>query len=144
MACVFRTDDALGCIFVQWRGTFSRDEADAYSRDVAALPGFHEGWNFFHDMRQANLRVPGDVVRNAARVERPPSLPKHIRKGAILVSTDLAFGMMRMLATFRERPDLYLDVFRDLEEAKAWLGLPADIGDPFAEMSGDLPEDRKA
>ena len=28
-------------------------------------------------------------------------------------------------------------VFRDLEEAKAWLGLPADLGDPFEDMAWD-------
>jgi hypothetical protein len=45
--------------------------------------------------------------------------------------------MMRMLASMRERPGLVLNVFRDLEEAKAWLGLPADLGDPFEDMARD-------
>ena len=42
--------------------------------------------------------------------------------------------MMRMLAAMRERPGLILNVFRELEGAKAWLGLPADLGDPFEDM----------
>jgi len=135
MSCVFKHDDELGCIFVKWRGTFSRETADAYSRDVAALPGFHSGWNYFHDMRTADVKVPGTVIRDAARVDGPPRRPDGMRKAAILVSTDVAFGMMRMLAVFRERPGLTVDVFRDLEEAKAWLELPPEIGDPFADMT---------
>lgn len=136
MSCVFRSDEALGCIFVQWRGTFSRKEADAYSRDVAKLPGFHAGLDFFHDMRQADVTVSSTVIRDAAKVESPPSKTDSVRKAAILVSSDVGFGMMRMLATFRDRPGLDVDVFRDLEEARAWLGLPAEIGDPFADMGG--------
>jgi len=135
MSCVFKCDETLGCIFVQWHGTFSRKGADAYSRDVAKLSGFHAGMNFFHDMRKADMKVSGSVIRDAARVESPPSNSGAVRKGAILVSSDVGFGMMRMLATFRERPGLDLDVFRDLEEAKAWLGLPAEIGDPFVDMT---------
>ncbi len=144
MSCVIKCDETLGCIFVQWRGTFSRKEADAYSRDVAKLPGFHAGLNFFHDMRLADVKVSGAVVRDAAKVDSPPCRPGAIRKGAILVSSDVGFGMMRMLAAFRDRPGLDLDVFRDLEEAKAWLGLPEDIGDPFVEMNDDeaIPVDR--
>jgi len=134
MSCVFKNDETLGCILVQWRGTFSREEADAYSRDVAKLPGFSAGLDFFHDMRQADVKVSGTVIRDAAKVESPPSNPDTVRKAAILVSSDVGFGMMRMLATFRDRPGLDLNVFRDLEEAKAWLGLPAGIGDPFTDM----------
>jgi hypothetical protein len=42
-----------------------------------------------------------------------------------------------MLASMRERPGLTLNVFRDLEEAKAWLELPTDLGDPFEDMVWD-------
>ncbi len=60
-----------------------------------------------------------------------------VRRVAILTSSDLGFGMMRMLVLMRERPELVLNVFRDLEEAKAWLGLPAELGDPFEDMAWD-------
>lgn len=34
----------------------------------------------------------------------------------------------------RERPGLVLNVFRKIEKTGAWLGLPKDLGDPFADM----------
>ncbi len=84
-----------------------------------------------------DVDVPTSEVRKVATTPSPKVDPDVVRKVAILASSDFGFGMMRMLALMRERPGLVLDVFRDLEEAKAWLGLPADLGDPFEDMAWD-------
>lgn len=43
-------------------------------------------------------------------------------KRAILVSNDLQYGMARMAAAYGEHYSLRVQVYRDLDEALAWLG----------------------
>jgi len=137
MPYILKSDDALGCIFIRWRGTFSSREGAAHYRELADYKSFQQGSNLFHDVRLANTDVASSEIREVATARSQNLDPDIMRKVAILAPSDLSFGMMRMLAAMRERPGLVLDVFRDLEEAKAWLGLPADIGDPFEDMAWD-------
>ncbi len=137
MPYILKSDDALGCIFIRWRGTFSSEEGAAHYREIAEYESFQQGSHLFHDVRLADVDVPASEIRNVATAASPNVTAKTVRKVAILTSSDLGFGMMRMLSSMRERPGLVLNVFRDLEEAKAWLGLPADLGDPFEDMAWD-------
>ncbi len=137
MPYILKSDDALGCIFIRWSGTFSSEEGAAHYREIAGYESFQKGAHLFHDTRLVDVDVPTSEVRKVATAPSSKVDPDVVRKVAILASSDLGFGMMRMLAVMRERPGLVLNVFRDLEEAKAWLGLPADLGDPFEDMAWD-------
>ena len=134
MPYILKSDDVLGCIFIRWSGTFSSEEGAAYYREIAGYEGYQKGSHLFHDGRLVNADVPSPEIHKVARGGPQNADPNIARKVAILAPSDLGFGMMRMLALMREQPGLTLNVFRDLEEAKAWLGLPADIGDPFEDM----------
>ena len=135
MPFILKSDDALGCIFIRWRGTFSYEEGVAHYREIARYESFRQGSHLFHDVRLADVNVPVSEIREVARAESPKVKSDNVRKVAVLAQSDLGFGMMRMLAAMRERPGLILNVYRDLEDAKAWLGLPADLGDPFEDMA---------
>ncbi len=137
MPYILKSEDALGCIFIRWRGTFSYEEGAAHYREIAGFESFQQGSHLFHDVRLADVDVPASEIQSVAEAASPKVTANTVRKVAILTSSDLGFGMMRMLALMRERPGLALNVFRDLEEAKAWLGLPADLGDPFEDMAWD-------
>ncbi len=137
MPYIFKSEDALGCIFIRWRGTFSYEEGAAHYREIAEFESFQQGSHLFHDVRLADVDVPASEIQSVAKAASPKVTANTVRKVAILTSSDLGFGMMRMLALMRERPGLVLNVFRDLEEAKAWLRLPADLGDPFEDMAWD-------
>ncbi len=137
MPYVIKSDEVLGCIFIKWSGTFSSEEGFSHYREIAKLVPFQQGSHLFHDVRLVDVNVPASEIRNVAESSSPEVDSHSVRKVAILVSSGLGFGMMRMLATIRERPGLVLNVFHDLEEAKAWLGLSADLGDPFEDMAWD-------
>ncbi len=137
MPYILKNADALGCIFIRWSGTFSSEEGAAHYREISGYEIFQKGAHLFHDTRLVDVDVPTSEVQKVATAASPKVGPDIVRKVAILASSDFGFGMMRMLASMRERPGLVLDVFRDLEEAKAWLGLPADPGDPFEDMALD-------
>ncbi len=137
MPFILKSDDTIGCIFIKWRGTFSAEEGFAQYREVGQLAGYQQGAHLFHDARLVDFNVPDSEIRKVAQPPPPQANSNVVRKVATLVSSDLGFGMMRVLSAIRERHGLELRVFRDLEEAKAWLGLPADIGDPFEDMEWD-------
>ncbi len=137
MPYILKSEDALGCIFIRWCGTFSNVEGAAHYREIAGYESFQQGSNLFHDVRLVDVDVPVSQIQSMAKAASPKMTATLVRKVAILTSSDLGFGMMRMLVLMRERPGLVLKVFRDLEEAKAWLGLPADLGDPFEDMAWD-------
>jgi hypothetical protein len=137
MPYIFKSDDVLGCIFIRWSGTFSSEEGAAHYREIVEYEGYQKGSHLFHDVRLVNADVPSPEIHKMARGGPQNADPNIARKVAILAPSDLGFGMMRMLASMRERPGLTLNVFRDLEEAKAWLELPTDLGDPFEDMVWD-------
>ena len=54
-----------------------------------------------------------------------PFVPEARR--AVVVSTDVAFGLARMFGTYRETISSkdQIRIFRDIRDAEQWLGLPA-------------------
>lgn len=134
MPYILKSDPVLGCILVRWNGTFSSEEGAAYYREVMGYESYRNGANVFHDVRLVNVDVPSPEIHKVAMGGPGNQGTSIARKVAILSSSNLGFGMMRMLGSMREQPGLTVNVFRDLEEAKAWLGFPMDIGDPFEDM----------
>lgn len=135
MPYILKSDESLGCIFIKWRGKFSFEEGSAFFREIAQSPEYEQGAHLFHDVRQVDTDVPSSEIRNVAEAGKANINPDGLRKVAILTGSEESFGAMRMLATIREHPGLVFNVLRDLEDAKAWLGLPLDLGDPFADMA---------
>lgn len=142
MAWLARYDEELDCIFVRWRGPFSRGDLISYFSAVRRMKAYRRGAKLFHDLRQFDFDTTAADLREAGRQAPPGPKDGPRQKLALLVSSDLAFGLVRIFATFRQRPGVEPDVFHDLAQARDWLGLPPDIGDPFAAMTWDEPPDR--
>jgi len=136
MAHAVKAAPELGCIFVRWAGRFDADELAHVLAGLGTHPCFHTGASVFHDARQWDLDLPtAELLRVTGSSVTRPARFSGTRRGAFVVSDSLAYGMLRVLATLRERPDLRVEVFRDLGEAKIWLGLGALPGDPFEGMT---------
>ena len=132
-----KIDENLDCAFVKWSGGFSHDDSRIFHRETADNARYRQCSKRLHDVRHVNFDVPTSEVDSAARTWAPEGAQQIECKSAILASSSLSFGVMRMFSAMYERPGMTLNVIRDLEEAKEWLGIPADIGDPFEEMTSD-------
>ena len=53
------------------------------------------------------------------RQRRPQNLPSRV---ALVAASDLDFGMMRIYSGYIDFEDVEMDVFRNIDEARAWLG----------------------
>jgi hypothetical protein len=69
------------------------------------------------------LQVTVDGVRRLVALDKVQSADLVDYQLAIVVSADLVFGMARMYETLTEDSVQDVGVFRDMEEAKAWLGV---------------------
>ena len=93
MPYILKSEDALGCIFIRWRGTFSYEEGAAHYREVAEFESFQQGSHLFHDVRLVNVDVPASEIQSVAKAASPKATAKTVRKVAILTSSDLGFGI---------------------------------------------------
>jgi SpoIIAA-like len=78
------------------------------------------------DLRGAErLDISSSGIWALAQVVGPSDRAAHARRVAIVAGTDFQFGMARMAATLLSTGGLSTEyhAFRDLGEARAWLGL---------------------
>lgn len=124
------SDFDLNLVFVKWAGDFDVGEVRDFCRTLEGLDIHVRVPNVLHDARDWNLNVDTAEILRMAHDPRPALPPGARRRIGFVVDGDLAFGMMRVFATLRERPDVEIEVFRDFEPARQWLGiaaLPPDI-----------------
>lgn len=99
------------------------DILDATSR-LRADPAFEPGFATLVDCRdQISALSREELDRLMAGVAaRPPGPPRRV---AVVVGSDVLYGVTRMFQILAEdRLPHTIEVFRELDEAKAWLGVP--------------------
>ena len=91
-------------------------EADAAFRST---PDVEPDFDQLIDLRRTE---PGDVTTDAisSLASRPPFFSKSSRR-AVVVRSDLGFGLSRMFEQMRGDAAGEIRVFRDVESAEAWL-----------------------
>ena len=124
--CTYRIhiDERLGCIAVRWFGHFSADACKHFFDDLAVTPYFRKCTKLIHDGRQCSFAIDSAEMIRAARlpyVEAQRDGPLRI---AIIVGTELAYGMLRIMSSTRSRDDIQIHIFRGYGEAADWLDLP--------------------
>jgi hypothetical protein len=82
-------------------------------------PGIDSIWDF---RKTTSASVTNDDLKEIARYNErigPIRGPKW--KAALVVSTDLFFGLARMFEAFADSAPNEIKVFRNMEEATAWI-----------------------
>lgn len=126
MPCRVETHPVHGLTVVRVDGEVDADEIFSAIREVWAAPAYRRRPCVLWDFRNAGVsRMQSADVRQVVHLEREgrPDLPP-VRM-AVLVSTDVGYGMARMLGALIEREPIDLRIFRDDEKAAwRWLGDP--------------------
>ena len=95
----------------------------ALARKLTADPDFSAGAIALVDFRNAT----GDAGISASAVQKVADIfdaSSHSFKVAFVADTDFIFGMSRMFEMLRDNSTEEACVFRNVDEAKRWLGLP--------------------
>jgi hypothetical protein len=123
----YRVDRALHTVFATVTGALTDDELLDFAQKTANDPEFRSGLHELVDVRAAQVQqLTSRGLRRAAEIFSAfdSSRPSPARI-AFVAEADVVFGMSRMYQAFRSDSPAEIGVFRDMGEARAWLGLPA-------------------
>ncbi|MEO8201142.1 MAG: hypothetical protein ABI679_11520 [Gemmatimonadota bacterium] len=112
-------------------GVVTNDDFMVHARELTEDPRFQPTFSQLSDLRDAErLELDTFTVRRLAAISPFGAGSRR----ALVVSSDLAFGMARMFQTLREGNGEELQVFRDIDAALDWLGLAAEKDAVIAQL----------
>jgi hypothetical protein len=109
-------------LVVRYDGKITVAEINQLRCRFLSDPDFHPSLHQLSDLRDGRLStLSGAEIRLLAA----SSLFNSGTKRAFVTSTNLEFGMARMYGTLLECFGVQVQVFRSIEDACEWLGVPA-------------------
>jgi hypothetical protein len=129
MPITYRIDTKQGLVLTAATGVLTDDELLEHKRALAADPAFSPDMRQLSDVRDVErLAVTPDGVRLMVALDRDQSDQLGDYRLAIVAGADFVFGTARMYQNMTDDRLAHVQVFRDMAEARAWLGLPPDDG----------------
>ena len=119
----FDTDANL--LIVVLRGPVSDEDLLKYARHITEDPSISAGHNELIDLREVETggEVTSPVLRRIASMFSEIDRTPEQTRVAMVANSDVAYGLSRMYQAFRSESPLDLRVFREVSEARSWLGL---------------------
>ena len=124
MPASYRIDLERRIILSTASGTLTDEDLRSHQRDVLADPHFESTLNQLWDLREVvQIETSNATLGELARARSYAAETKR----ALVAPRDVQFGMARMFQILHDQAPEDLRVFRNLEEARDWLGLePTD------------------
>jgi hypothetical protein len=107
-------------------GVLTDDELVGCITRLRADPRIEPGMNSLSDMREIEVGFTTDGVSRVIDVMTKTRGRRGLAKAAIVVSSDVAFGMGRMLELRAGELDPSFRIFRDMDAAREWVGAEPD------------------
>ena len=121
----YRIDRERQLVFTHVEGVIGDEDVLGYAREFPNDPHFEAGYGGLVDATGLErVEVTPEGVRGVAHLTERLEKVFAGAKVAIVAVTDVAFGMARMYQGVRGDVPYEIRVFRDLGEARRWLGLP--------------------
>ena len=120
MALTIRVDDSQKAVFCHGTGTVTAKDIIAVLREINDQEFRGRSYSRLWDLREvSSLQIsPAEATKIAHEADKNEELPKE----AVVTASDLHFGLTRMAQGQTLGTDVKM--FRDMEEAKKWLGFP--------------------
>ena len=118
MAISYELEDQL--LIIKTEGEFQPRDLDETFKKILADPDFKPGINILiHDLDSVFIPTSKQIETGAKNIEN--LMKKFSSKMAIVVSSDVNYGMGRMMEIFSEQRGLDVKVFKEFKTAKLWL-----------------------
>ena len=102
-------------------GNLSDAELLGHQLELMGDSKFDPGYPQLDDLRGADMdNVTAACIQTLARTQ---VASKRCARRALLVGSDVAYGLARMLQALREGNQPEIRVFRDVDQALGWLGV---------------------
>lgn len=125
MPIQYDIDRQRGIVRVVSVGRIDSSTVRDYLARLESDPLYEPGYDALIDVRAATSDMTPDDVRDIAELVRRRPATSESRR-AVLVASDKHFGLMRMFEAYTSVGPTRYRVFRDPEEANAWLESEAD------------------
>lgn len=120
MPAEYRIDESRGCVLSHARGVVTDDDLLGHQRRLIAEPGFRSDLNQLWDVRNLDgVEVTVGAIRTLAQLN---PFGKGSRR-ALLVDSQLAYGLARMFQSYTDASLDEVEVFWDEAAAHHWLVL---------------------
>lgn len=111
-------------LFVEFEGTVSDDEFEAYAREQAGQDLYPVDANELLDLRNLRSAFKSETLKKVASHYNAHESDSSNVRVAVVTGSNLGFGLSRQYQNLREsQSPVSIRVFRDIEEAREWLGL---------------------
>lgn len=121
MPASYTIDPALRTVFSTLEGRLTDEDLLALVRRLQPDPDFHPHFSHVVDARGVTEMAATSQGLRSLALASPFA---DDARAAIVAVCDLVFGMARMYQIASESRGRTVQVFRDLHEALAWLGVP--------------------
>ena len=121
MAIVATVDPALRIGIMRYDGNASVEEWQSALDAILADPSYQPGFGILVDRRKATSAQTADFIRQtAAHIEK--NLPRLTgSRWAAVVTEPAQYGMIRMGQVLADSWPITVEIFDDVEVARAWL-----------------------
>jgi hypothetical protein len=116
-----RIDSENGIVHTILSGEVGASEIIAAIDDLLRRPDYRTGMIGLADLRSYTWRAEVSDIRRIAQFMIANGARIGRSRTAIVVSNDYSFGMSRMYEAFAAASPIKLKIFRDMDEAVAWL-----------------------
>ena len=126
MAFSFQIDTKHRVVLFKGTSVFSSKDILTCVEQVVSHPDFRPEFDHLVDMREVTDFAPSaqDVKLRANRDHKDKKL--NASRIAIVSSSDIVFGMSRMYEALMDNAAVTVRTFKEMEQAKTWLGLGDD------------------
>ena len=122
MSIRYRIDLKQEIVYITADGILTDDQLRKFLKKLLRDTDFHPNFNRLADYRAVeSFELTGTDVRRLAGAKGTTKSEGSRR--AFVVSSDLAYGMARMFQSLADDSPVTIEVFKDMTEARKWLGL---------------------
>jgi hypothetical protein len=122
MPITYEIDEANGWVWMVGSGVITDEEVLTYRQSLLADPRFRSSMKLLSDMRGIErVEVTAGGIRRLVHEESSHASELAARRLAIVTDSPVAYGMARMYQMLAENTGGAIQVFRQIEEATAWL-----------------------
>ena len=121
MGFTYHIDKANGVVFTVWEGELDVEAFEMLQSALRDDPDFKPYYSVLTDLRGVTKT---DINSKRMRQIAKNSPFDGSGRRAFVVGSDLMHGMSRVYQAYRDEGSDHMKQFRDMTEARKWLGLP--------------------
>jgi hypothetical protein len=130
----YRIDSERGVVLAAGEGHITVADLEAYCREIVDDSDYRPGFDELFDFRRAQpWQVPTSDLRKLREVNRQLSGKVGNSRLAYVVGSDFGFGLGRIFMALSDDSKIEHRVFREMTDAREWLGLPRGEADTSPE-----------